>query len=171
MGNKEIKVKNPFDIKLTNNLSKKKQKERLKPSGPVPKKMQFGGKVQKMREGGNAMSDADRAMIQNILGESGKTISDADRARMSRMMGESGKTISDADRAKMMMGMGKRMKMGGKVQKMNMGGEMKYMDGGQVMDTTKSMPVGMMDGGKVKPMKMNMGGVIPGRGGKFKGIR
>ena len=61
--------------------------------------------------------------------------------------------------------------MGGKVQKMNMGGEMQYMDGGQVMDTTKSMPVGMMDGGKVKPMKMNMGGVIPGRGGKFKGIR
>ena len=126
---------------------------------PVTKAM--GGKVQKMREGGSAMSDADRAMIQNILGESGKTISDADRARMSRMMGKSGKTISDADRAKMMMGMGKRMKMGGKVQKMNMGG--------QVMDTTKSMPVGMMDGGKVK--KMNMGGVISGRGGKFKGMK
>ena len=51
--------------------------------------------------------------------------------------------------------------MGGKVQKMNMGG--------QVMDTTKSMPVGMMDGGKVK--KMNMGGVIPGRGGMFKGMK
>ena len=43
--------------------------------------------------------------------------------------------------------------------------------GGEVMDTTKSMPVGMMDGGKVKPMKMKMGGVIPGRGGKFKGVR
>ena len=43
--------------------------------------------------------------------------------------------------------------------------------GGEVMDTTKSMPVGMMDGGKVKPMKMNMGGVVPGRGGKFKGVR
>ena len=42
--------------------------------------------------------------------------------------------------------------------------------GGEVMDTTKSMPVGMMDGGKVKPMKMNMGGVVPGRGGKFKGV-
>ena len=40
--------------------------------------------------------------------------------------------------------------------------------GGEVMDTTKSMPVGMMDGGKVK--KMNMGGVVPGRGGKFKGV-
>jgi len=33
------------------------------------------------------------------------------------------------------------------------------------------MPVGMMDGGKVKPMKMNMGGVAKGRGGMFKGIR
>ena len=43
--------------------------------------------------------------------------------------------------------------------------------GGEVMDTTKSMPVGMMDGGKVKPMKMNMGGVIPGRGGMFKGMK
>ena len=41
--------------------------------------------------------------------------------------------------------------------------------GGEVMDTTKSMPVGMMDGGKVK--KMNMGGVAKGRGGMFKGIR
>ena len=34
------------------------------------------------------------------------------------------------------------------------------------MDTTKPMPVEMMDGGKVK--KMNMGGVVPGRGPKFK---
>jgi len=39
----------------------------------------------------------------------------------------------------------------------------------KVIDTTKSMPVGMMDGGKVK--KMNMGGVAKGRGGMFKGIR
>ncbi len=51
--------------------------------------------------------------------------------------------------------------MGKKIQKKAMGGE--------VMDTTKSMPVGMMGGGKVK--KMNMGGVIGGRGGKFKGVR
>jgi len=50
---------------------------------------------------------------------------------------------------------------GGAVTPMEMGGE--------VMDTTKSMLVGMMDGGKVK--KMNMGGVVPGRGGKFKGVR
>ena len=41
--------------------------------------------------------------------------------------------------------------------------------GGEVMDMTKSQPVGMMDGGKVK--KMNMGGVVPGRGGQFKGVK
>ena len=158
-----MKKKSIQKIKPINPKIQKIMEDALGVSPRIAVKKEMGGKVQKMREGGSAMSDADRAMIQNILGESGKTISDADRAKMSRMMGESGKTISDADRAKMMMGMGKRMKMGGKVQKMNMGG--------QVMDTTKSMPVGMMDGGKVKPMKMNMGGVIPGRGGKFKGIR
>jgi hypothetical protein len=51
--------------------------------------------------------------------------------------------------------------MGKKIQKKEMGGE--------VMDMTKAQPVGMMDGGKVK--KMNMGGVIGGRGGNFKGQR
>lgn len=51
------------------------------------------------------------------------------------------------------------------------GGAVKKMKFGGVVNTTKSMPVGMMDGGKVKPMKMNMGGVVPGRGGKFKGVR
>jgi len=51
--------------------------------------------------------------------------------------------------------------MGKKIQKNEMGGE--------VVDMTKAQPVGMMDGGKVK--KMNMGGVIGGRGGKFKGMR
>lgn len=51
--------------------------------------------------------------------------------------------------------------MGKKIQSKAMGGE--------VIDMTKSQPVGMMDGGKVK--KMNMGGVVPGRGGKFKGMK
>ena len=41
--------------------------------------------------------------------------------------------------------------------------------GGEVMNMTKSQPVGMMDGGKIK--KMNMGGVVPGRGGSFKGTK
>jgi hypothetical protein len=51
--------------------------------------------------------------------------------------------------------------LGKSIQKKEMGGE--------VIDMTKAQPVGMMDGGKVK--KMNMGGVIGGRGGKFKGMR
>ena len=51
--------------------------------------------------------------------------------------------------------------LGKSVQKKEMGGE--------VMDMTKAQPVGMMDGGKIK--KMNMGGVVPGRGGKFKGMK
>ena len=159
MGNKEIKVKNPFDIKLTNNLSKKKQKERLKPSVSVPKKMQFGGDPT-----GNTMSEADMKRMQKLMArkqtqEGGNTISEADLKRLKE-------ALKGAATAGMMgSGIGKGMpqgkKMGGKVQKMNMGG--------QVMDTTKSMPVGMMDGGKVK--KMNMGGVIPGRGGMFKGMK
>ena len=113
------------------------------------------------------MADTIKSLKKFLTQETGNSISNADMARIEAMMGnqETGKTISDADRAKMarVMRMGTGMKMGGKVQKMNMGGE--------VMDTTKSMPVGMMDGGKVKPMKMNMGGVVPGRGGKFKGVK
>jgi len=154
MGNKEIKVKNPFDIKLTNNLSKKKQKERLKPSVSVPKKMQFGGDPT-----GNTMSEADMKRMQELMGrtkakETGNAISNSDAAMLKALLaGAGGSGIGK--------GMPQGKKMGGKVQKMNMGG--------QVMDTTKSMPVGMMDGGKVK--KMNMGGVIPGRGGMFKGMK
>jgi hypothetical protein len=89
--------------------------------------------------------------------ESGNRVSDADIAKMKRLLSskESGKTVSDADVKRM-------NEMLGKVQT--------KADGG-VVNTTKSMPVGMMDGGKVKPMKMNMGGVVPGRGGKFKGVR
>jgi len=69
---------------------------------------------------------------------------------------EKGKTISDADVKKL-----DAMLKGTKIQSKAMGGE--------VIDMTKSQPVGMMDGGKVK--KMNMGGVVPGRGGKFKGMK
>ena len=71
-----------------------------------------------------------------------------------------GGSISEKEMIKIMLNSGKES---GLFKKMEMGGE--------VMDTTKSMPVGMMDGGKVKPMKMKMGGVIPGRGGMFKGMK
>ena len=148
MTKKDVKVKDPFDIKLTNNLSKKKQKERLKPSGPVPKKMQFGGDPT-----GNRISDADMKRLEALMGqrpkinERGNTVSDADLKKLKKM-------LQGAATA----GIGKSM-----IQGKAMGGE--------VMDTTKSMPVGMMGGGKVKPMKMNMGGVAKGRGGMFKGIK
>ena len=90
-----------------------------------------------------------------MANESGNRVSDADIAKMKRLLSskESGKTVSDADVKRM-------NEMLGKVQTKAMGG---------VVNTTKSMPVGMMDGGKVK--KMNMGGVAKGRGGMFKGIR
>jgi len=148
MTKKDVKVKDPFDIKLTNNLSKKKQKERLKPSGPVPKKMQFGGDPT-----GNQMSEADIARIRKLMARRGQT-------------NEGGNMISDADM--------KRLRDALKGAATEGIGKMKPQSkamGGEVMDTTKSMPVGMMDGGKVKPMKMNMGGVAKGRGGMFKGIK
>ena len=97
-----------------------------------------------------------------------RQFTDADIAKMKRVFGTRNRIHCKADVKDQMNAMLKGVKpvnkaMGGKVQKMNMGGE--------VMDTTKAMPVGMMDGGKVKPMKMNMGGVIPGRGGMFKGMK
>ncbi len=93
-----------------------------------------------------------------------------DKYTTSGQMDEAGKIrikLRNLDKAiKKMGGLGNSyedFKDGGAVKKMKFGGE--------VMDTTKAMPVGMMDGGKVKPMKMNMGGVAKGRGGMFKGVR
>lgn len=80
-----------------------------------------------------------------------------------------GLKVSDISKVKKISGMDPKLqalaeeilKVSPRVQKKEMGGE--------VMDMTKSEPVNMMDGGPVK--KMNMGGVIGGRGGKFKGMR
>ena len=101
-----------------------------------------------------------------MANESGKRISNADTAKMKKFLDAIKNPVSnfipdDLQKIAKEFGSPIKKEMGGKVQKMNMGG--------QVMDTTKSMPVGMMDGGKVK--KMNMGGVIPGRGGMFKGMK
>jgi len=105
-----------------------------------------------------------------MVNEKGNTMSQADIARLEALMGkrsniqEKGNTVSDADLKKL-----KRMLQGaataGIGQSMVQGKEM----GGEVMDMTRAKPVGMMDGGKVK--KMNMGGVIGGRGGNFKGMK
>lgn len=83
--------------------------------------MMYGGKVKKMEEGGNVISDADRARIAEISGSMSfpklgraKAISDADKARMSDLIGAqkrkdrksrplpSGASLSDADREKIM---------------------------------------------------------------------
>ena len=102
-----------------------------------------------------------------------------DQYTSSKQMDEAGKIrikLRDLDKAiKKMGGLGNsygEFKDGGSVKKMKFGGKAQKMEmGGMVMNTTKAMPVDMMGGGKVKPMKMNMGGVVPGRGGKFKGVR
>ena len=90
----------------------------------------------------------------------GKSVGKILDDKASSAIRKGGGSISEKEMIKIMMDAGKKS---GLFKKMEMGGE--------VMDTTKSMPVGMMDGGKVKPMKMKMGGVIPGRGGMFKGIK
>ena len=130
--------------------------EIAKMMGKNLQKKRFGGKVKKMQFGGdptgNTMSEADMKRTRELMArtqtkEGGNTISDADLKKLREILKGAGTA-----------GIGKM-----KPQSKAMGGE--------VMDTTKSMPVGMMGGGKVKPMKMNMGGVVPGRGGKFKGVR
>ena len=89
--------------------------------------MMYGGKVKKMEDGGNVISDADKNLIREkfqqpkkILGESGKSISNADREkgvrRPKKIFGESGKTLSDADRKKIVDLMG--MEDGGEVRGM-----------------------------------------------------
>ena len=110
------------------------------------KKMQFGGDPT-----GNTMSEADMKRTRELMArtqtkEGGNAISDADLKKLREMLKGAGTA-----------GIGKPLM---KPQNKAMGG---------VVNTTKAMPVGMMDGGKVK--KMNMGGVAKGRGGMFKGIR
>jgi hypothetical protein len=139
---KEIEL-DPELKKIADMMGKKIQKKR------------FGGKVKNMQLGGdptgNRISDADMARLEALMGQRPK-------------INERGNTVSDADLKKL-----KRMLQGaataGIGKSMIQGKEM----GGEVMDMTKAQPVGMMDGGKVK--KMNMGGVIGGRGGNFKGMR
>ena len=139
---KEIEI-DPELVKIAKEMGKKIQKNK------------FGGKVKNMQLGGdptgNTMSEADIKRIRELMARSGQTnegggmISNADLRRLK-------KALEGAATA----GIGRMMP-----QAKEMGGE--------VVDMTKAQPVGMMDGGKVK--KMNMGGVVPGRGGKFKGMR
>ena len=125
--------------------------------------MEMGGKVKKMQFGGdptgNTMSEADMKRVQELMGrtkakETGNAISDADQAMLKALLaGAGGSGIGK--------GMPQRKKMGGKVQKMNMGGEVMdttksmpvgMMDGGKV----KKMNMGGVipgRGGMFKGMK------------------
>jgi len=97
--------------------------------------MMYGGKVKGYDEGGNVISDADRARIAEISGSMSfpklgraKAISDADKAKMSDLIGAekrkdrksrplpSGASLSDADREKIMRLTG--MEEGGEVRGM-----------------------------------------------------
>ena len=132
------------------------QRPRMRPKG-------MGGS-------GRAMSDADRKMILDLMGkqmlmESGKTMSDSDRGR-SRGIGEAGKTLSDRDIKYLeQMMQQQQMEQGAAERKafppasmMNRGGEVQgYKPGGAVR--------------KKKNKKSKMGCVMPGRGGKYKGIK
>lgn len=80
----------------TNKPTTAEEQERI--ANKMAKKFKKSPKAQRYEEGGRAISDADRARVNSILGESGRSISDADRRRISGMLGESGKAISNADR-------------------------------------------------------------------------
>ena len=125
---------------------------------------------------GRTMSDADRSRIENMMGKSGRTMSDADRSRIENMMGRMpsvGRGVGEADtkispeQMKLLEQMMQRQQMeqGAAERKafppasmMNRGGEVQgYKPGGAVR--------------KKKNKKSKMGCVMPGRGGKYKGIK
>ena len=156
-GLKDLMSKNNKDIK--NKLKRKpiklNNKKGMEKAIREISGMEMGGKVKKMQFGGdptgNTMSEADMKRTRELMArtqtkEGGNAISDADLKKLREMLKGAGTA-----------GIGKPLM---KPQNKAMGG---------VVNTTKAMPVGMMDGGKVK--KMNMGGVIPGRGGMFKGMK
>ena len=116
---------------------------------------------QGMGEAGKTMSDSDRLkMLMMKMGESGRTMSDADRARMKstadslRGIGEAGKTLSDSD-----------MKM---LELMMKQQEMKQ---GAAERKAFPPPSMMKNGGEVRKRKPNMGAVMKGRGGSYKGMK
>jgi len=117
---------------------------------------------------GGAISDADRKMIDALMGkqmlmESGKTMSDSDRGR-SRGIGEAGKTLSDKD-IQFLEQMMKRQQMEqGAAERKAFPPPSMMNRGGKVM--------GYEGGGAIrKKKKPKMGCVMKGRGGNYKGIK
>ena len=102
--------------------------------------------------------------IKEISGmEMGGEVMDMTKSQPVSMMDEGGQAISDADRDKVKKLLKKKDNKGG--SPFIMPGQKKLMN--KVLGKGKPMEAAM--GGPVK--KMNMGGVVPGRGGSFKGTR
>ena len=95
--------------------------------------------------------------------EMGGEVIDMTKSQDVSMMDEGGQAISDADRDKVKKLLKKKDNKGG--SPFIMPGQKKLMN--KVLGKGKPMEAAM--GGPVK--KMNMGGVVPGRGGSFKGVR
>ena len=95
--------------------------------------------------------------------EMGGEVMDMTKSQPVSMMDEGGQAISDADRDKVKKLLKKKDNKGG--SPFIMPGQKKLMN--KVLGKGKPMEAAM--GGPVK--KMNMGGVVPGRGGQFKGMK
>ena len=103
---------------------------------------EMGKKIQKKEMGGEVM-DMTKSQDVSMMDEGGSAISDSDRQRIKEMLGR-----GDPASVKKMI-----------FQKKGMG-----MSESDVKRMEEML-------GKVKTKKMNMGGVVPGRGGSFKGVR
>ena len=134
------------------------------------KRLNKGGKVRKMQQGGeiDSLSDADRVILQALLqgqnkmpsrlgGESGRTISGADRARIGALVGRGSgirkspsSSISDADRQRIMDAMAMGMEDGGAVPKKFKGFSKLHEDVQQKMNPAAAAKY--EDGGEVRGM-------------------
>ena len=105
----------------------------------------------------------DKAIREISKMEMGGEVMDMTKSQPVSMMDEGGQAISDADRDKVKKLLKKKDNKGG--SPFIMPGQKKLMN--KVLGKGKPMEAAM--GGPVK--KMNMGGVVPGRGGSFKGTK
>ena len=105
----------------------------------------------------------DKAIREISKMEMGGEVMDMTKSQTVSMMDEGGQAISDADRDKVKKLLKKKDNKGG--SPFIMPGQKKLMN--KVLGKGKPMEAAM--GGPVK--KMNMGGVVPGRGGSFKGVK
>ena len=99
--------------------------------------------------------------IREISGmEMGGEVMDMTKSQPVSMMDEGGQAISDADRTKVKK----------ELQKFERSLKNQTNEGGNtISDADLRRMEAMM--AKAKPKKMNMGGVVPGRGGSFKGVK